>query len=184
MFHRRPIRRMLRQERRGRRASQELVQANQMMESGDYLGAAEQFEAIARMAEARGGRHGPQFYLQAGRARLLAGQNEAGLAQLKHGLSLLVSRAEWLRLHRAGQRIVGELTQRGLTKEATEVSDFLNSNLPGNFSAPNAVSPARKPVLPTHCPSCGAALRPDEVEWLDESTAECAYCGSPVRKDS
>ena len=45
MFRRRPIRRMLRQERRGRRASQELVQANQMMESGDYLGAAEQFEA-------------------------------------------------------------------------------------------------------------------------------------------
>jgi hypothetical protein len=37
-------------------------------------------------------------------------------------------------------------------------------------------------VLPTHCPSCGAALRPDEIEWLDESTAECAYCGSPVRE--
>ena len=31
------------------------------------------------------------------------------------------------------------------------------------------------------CPSCGAAVRPDEVEWLDYVTAECAYCGSPVR---
>ena len=34
----------------------------------------------------------------------------------------------------------------------------------------------------SHCPSCGASLRPDEVEWLDDVTAECAYCGSPVRE--
>jgi hypothetical protein len=24
-------------------------------------------------------------------------------------------------------------------------------------------------------------LAPDEVEWQDEVTAECAYCGSPIR---
>jgi hypothetical protein len=188
MFRRRPIRRMLRPARgrlrAERRAFQELVLANQMMESGNYTGAAEQFETLARVAEARGGRRAPQFYLQAGRARILAGENEAGLIHLKHGLSLLVHRAEWLRLHRAGRRILTELNQRGLTAAAEEISSFMSSNLPGNFSISDKASPTRKPVLPTHCLSCGAALHPDEVEWLDEVTAECAYCGSPVREES
>ncbi|MBI4771264.1 MAG: hypothetical protein HY784_12865, partial [Chloroflexi bacterium] len=35
--------------------------------------------------------------------------------------------------------------------------------------------------LPAHCPQCGSPLHPDEVEWLDERTAECEYCGSVVR---
>jgi hypothetical protein len=35
--------------------------------------------------------------------------------------------------------------------------------------------------LPSHCQACGAAVRPDEVEWVDEQIVECAYCGSPIR---
>jgi hypothetical protein len=45
------------------------------------------------------------------------------------------------------------------------------------------LTPTKKPILPTHCPSCGAALRPDEVDLPDDITAECAYCGSPVREE-
>jgi hypothetical protein len=183
MFRRRPIRRMLRPARgRARRASRELILANQLMESGDYQGAAEQFEALARLAASRNGRHTPQFYLQAGHARILAGQNEAGLANLKQGLSLLAGRAAWRRFYNAGNRIVSELNQLGLKNEANEILDLLNAKLPGDFSALGSATPTQKPVLPTHCPSCGGAVRPDEVEWLDDITAECAYCGSPVRK--
>ena len=36
-------------------------------------------------------------------------------------------------------------------------------------------------VLPTKCPSCGAAVRSNEVKWLDDITAECNYCKSPIR---
>ena len=185
MFHRRPIRRMLRPARgRIRRAPQELILANQMMESGNYQGAAEQFEALARLTASRNGRHTPQFYLQAGRAHILAGQNEAGMTNLKQGMFLLASRAAWRRFYNAGNRIVSELNQLGLKKDANEILDLLNAKLPGSFSAPSSAIPARKPVLPTHCPSCGGAIRPDEVEWLDEITAECAYCGSPVREEN
>lgn len=188
MFRRRAERRLSRPLRRlaraGLRAPQELILANQMMESGDYPAAAEQFETLAHADEVRGGRSAAQLYLQAGRACLLSGYNDAGLTHLKHGLSLLANRANWLRLHRSARRIIAELNQLGLTNEADEISGFLSSNLPGNFSAPEEAMPARKPVLPTHCPSCGAALRPDEVDWLDDITAECAYCGSPVREKS
>lgn len=179
MFRRRPIRRMMRPARGrvcgGRRPPQELIFANQMMESGNYQGKAEQFEALARLAASRNGRHTSQFYLQAGRARILAGQNEAGLTNLKQGMSLLAGRAVWQRFYNAGNRIVSELNQLVLKNEANENLGLLNAKLPGNFSAPGNASPTRKPVLPTHCPSCGGTIRPDEVEWLDDITAECAY---------
>jgi len=152
------------------------------MEAGEYRDAAEQFESIGRVAESRGGPRAPQFYLQAGRARILAGHNEAGLAHLKHGLSLLAAYANWQRLHQMGSRTIDELNQRGMTAEANEISDYLKATLPRNFSAPVDAISAQKPILPTHCPSCGGVVRPDEVDWLDDITAECAYCGSPVRE--
>ena len=188
MFRRRPPRRPLRaphaRTRPGRRAPRELILANQMMESGDFAGAAAQFERMAQGAEVGGGgRPLPHFYLQAGRARLLAGHNKAGLAHLKRGLSLFVERGEWIHLHRAGDRIVVELRERGLSGEAQQISEFLKASLPSSFSAPQLDAPVRKPVLPTHCPACGGGIRPDEVDWLDEITAECAYCGSPVREE-
>ena len=186
MFRRRPIRRALRPlrgtPRRG--APQALITANQMLESGNYQEAAERFEAIARTAETSGGLRAPQFYLQAGRARILAGQIEAGLAHLKHGLSLFVKHGEWLHLRRASRRVVAELDERGLVDAAEEITAWLNGAMPADSQNFPETPSARKPVLPTHCPSCGAALRPDEVDWLDDITAECAYCGSPVREDN
>ena len=97
---------------------------------------------------------------------------------LKRGLELLANRQHYPRLHQTGTRIVAELKERGLENEAAEIESILSEILPKTFSAEPL---SKHPVLPTHCPSCGAPLRPDEVEWLDEVTAECGYCGSPAR---
>ena len=115
---------------------------------------------------------------------MLAGQTKLGLPSLQRGLELFAERQQFGRLQNTGQRVVAELTERGLKAEAAEIEAWLRSFLPGmSATETQALSPNR-PVLPTHCPHCGAGLRPDEVEWLDEATAECAYCGSPVREQS
>ena len=158
-----------------------LQRANELLASGDFNGAAAAFEQLAQAAEGRSGPRAPRFFLDAGRARILAGQTAAGMSHLKHGLELFAVRGELLHLHRAGKRIIAELNQRGLSAEAKEIEAVLTGRLPANFTPPAVQTPARKPILPTHCPSCGGAVRPDEVEWLDEVTAECSYCGSPVR---
>lgn len=36
-------------------------------------------------------------------------------------------------------------------------------------------------MLPTHCLSCGGPVRADESDWIDSFSAECPFCGSPVR---
>jgi hypothetical protein len=155
-----------------------LQEANFAFSKGEYGRAAELFEKIARVADGRNGPRAPLFYLQAGRARVLAGQTGLGTPSLKRGLELLAVRKQFQRLHQFGTRTVDELTQHGHKNEAEEIEVWLKSMLP---EMPLGEATAKKSVLPTHCPSCGAPLRPDEVEWLNDVTAECGYCGSPVR---
>jgi len=155
-----------------------LQEANFAFDKGEYGRAGELFERIAETASARGGPRAPVLYLQAGRARILAGQTSLGMPSLKRGLELLAQRRQFSRLHQAGLRVISELNERELKNESAEIETWLKDVLP---SAPSFDSPVKRPVLPTHCPSCGAGVRPEEVEWLDDVTAECAYCGSPIR---
>jgi hypothetical protein len=176
------MRRMFRRDRRKAFAPNVppiLQEANLAFEKGEYGRAAELYERIASVADGRGGPRAPLFYLQAGRSRILARQTALGTPSLKRGLELFAERKQTQQLHHFGVRTVRELNEHGFKQEADEIETWLKSVLP---DAPVNESLVKRPLLPTHCPSCGAPLRPDEVEWLDQVTAECGYCGSPVRE--
>ena len=175
---RRQIRRTLAQE-----VPPVLQEANFVFDKGEYGRAAELYERIAETADARGGPRAPILHLQAGRSRIYAGQVALGMPSLKRGLELFAQRGQMHKLQNAGSRTIMELNERGLTKEAAEIEAMLKGVSP-SMPVMAEPSPTKKPILPTHCSSCGAPIRPDEVEWLDEVTGECGYCGSPVREDS
>jgi hypothetical protein len=156
-------------------------EANFAFDRGEYRRAAELYENIARTSDARGGPRAPLFHLQAGRARVYAGQTELGIPSLKRGLELFAQGGQSHRLHQAGIRVIDELNARGHRAEAAEMAAWLNKLTTSRPDLVPKPAPLKRPALPTHCSSCGAAVRPDEVEWLDEVTAECAYCGSPIR---
>ena len=147
-------------------------------DKGEYGRAGELFEKLAETAFARSAARAPLFYLKAGQARILAGQTGLGMPSLRRGLEILAAQAQFRRLQNAGRRVIAELKGQGLSEEASEIETWLHTRLP---SETPLYAPEQRPILPTHCPSCGAAVRPDEVEWLEEGTAECAYCGSPLR---
>jgi endogenous inhibitor of DNA gyrase (YacG/DUF329 family) len=159
-----------------------LMRANELLASGNYPAAAEAYEQLARGAQTRGLPHDAQLFLQAGRCHILAGQVPAGMADLKQGLTLLAGRGNWMRLQNAGQRAANELRSRGLTAEAAEIEALVAQTLPAGFVAA-AAGAVRSRILPTNCPACGAPLHADEVEWSDEVTAECPYCGAAVRAE-
>jgi hypothetical protein len=158
-----------------------LQRANRLMAAGDYPGAAADFEELARRAESRDGTHAPFFYLQAGRARLLTGEYARAVTHFKHGLTLLANARRYNQLYRAGTRIIQELKARALEKEAREISGLIHGHTPAIAEMETQRLPKEKPLLPTHCPACGAPIRSDEAEWVDEGTVECPFCGSPVR---
>lgn len=161
-----------------------LRRANQMLSAGNYAEAATAYEQLARAAEARGGPRAPLFYVQAGRANVMAGQTANGLEYMQRGLGLFAMRGQQFRAYSVATRLIRELNGRSLKKEAQGLTDYLNELLPDMRSDPAEAAPGKRASLPTHCPGCGAPLRPDEVDWMDDATAACAYCGSPVRGDT
>jgi hypothetical protein len=175
------MRRMFRRERRKGFAPNVppiLQEANMAFEKGEFGRAAERYEKIARVADARGGPRAAMLLMQAGRARIFAGQASLGLRSLRRGLELLAESGQFMRLQQLGTRTIAELKERSLEDEATNIEILLGTLLPKDMVVEQ---PAKRASLPTHCPSCGAPLRPDEVEWFEDATAECGYCGSPAR---
>ena len=182
------LRRPLRQPGRGPMAGNippALQRANRLMAAGQYDEAAGIFERFATGAVARNGPRAPWFLLQAGHARILAGQVPDGMIHVQKGLVLLASRGRVQQFYRATMRFVTELKARGLTDEAKQIEDYLNVTLPAGFiPGPVPIAGSGKPrVLPTNCPGCGGPIRSGEVEWTDEITAECPYCGNAIRSE-
>jgi len=160
-----------------------LRRAHELMAAGNYAAAAEAFETLARAGEARSHPKTGQMYLQAGRARVLAGQAAAGFAHLKRGLELMADRP--MQAQRVGERVAAELDERGMSAEAQEIRQWLASRFPVQSGATRggAAASTKRPLLPTKCPECGGAVRADEADWIDEVTVECDYCGSAIRAE-
>ena len=181
---RRPaIRRMgaMKSQQVGPAAQKLLRRGHQLLEKGEHTRAAEIFERLARGAEDRGMlRHAPNLYLQAARANLLSGKQKEGTDLIYCGLNILAGGKRWPALARAGRRVITEIEELGHQELAGEISKWLSSNLPKPLESYPQTQP-QKAQLPLKCPSCGGALRPDEVEYLDSTTGECPYCGSAIR---
>jgi hypothetical protein len=156
--------------------------ANELLEQGDYAGAASAFEELAAGA----GRRTPMLLIQAGRARILAGQIPQGMERLKEGIQSYATRGgHWRRVLRIGERLASELRTKGMESEAEELLDLLRKKMPVIPPRSDQTEPSERsrprPLLPTHCPSCGAPVHAGEVEWTDNNTAECDFCGNPLR---
>jgi hypothetical protein len=160
-----------------------LLRANRLMEIGDFANAAALFEKLARTANDSGQvRQAAHLYVQAARARILGGQVKPAQDLFKQGLSAFAQADLWEPFDRVGNRVVAELRQHNQPQAADDLAGWMQSlwqNRPSP-SAP-AESKASSPrSLPLKCTFCGATVRPDEVEWIDEGHAECDYCGSTL----
>ncbi len=153
-----------------------LRRAHALLQAGEYAQAAEAFEPIAEEAGTLGLPLAAPLSVEAGVAWILAGELDRGLTSAERGL-------DWLHEGEAGPRVailrgrvVEALRKTGHTTEATA----LVQKYAGGPSLPTASARGR---LPASCPQCGGRVRPDEVEWVDASTAVCDYCGSILRAE-
>lgn len=166
-----------------------LIRANQLLAEGKFILAAELFEELGRQALDLEKVRAPHLFLQAGRARLLAGEKERGIDLTRQGLNLLEGQQRWEDLRRVGRRVVAGLRENGYAEEAEKIEQWLQEVLRSRGGLAAGVSQAvdtpkgRHPLLPTTCSSCGAPLYPQEINWVDTVTAVCNYCGNLVRGD-
>ena len=110
-----------------------------------------------------------------------AGDPRRGEPLLEEGRRLALAMGAFPALIPLLTRLRDEMAALGLNEQAARIAAWLPEDQPhppsGNQN--NQLTPK----LPLKCPSCGASVHPGEVEWLDETTAECAYCGSPLRDE-
>jgi hypothetical protein len=148
------------------------------MENGNHAEAATLFERLARSTLDLGmSRRATFLLIQAARARFLGGQPEMGMAIAQEGLRIQADAGRWETLRRAGDRLTAELSRMGFPDQSQALSNWLGNLQQGKPIAAPQAQP-QHPQLPVTCTQCGAIVRPDEVDWVDSQTAECAYCSS------
>jgi hypothetical protein len=123
------------------------------------------------------------LYTQAARARIeMAPPNSAhaawdAVALGQRALHLLAGAGQTARAQSLLARMLQALERRNYYEQAVE----LRAEGTALLGAQKRESHTPHAALPAKCPSCNAPLRPDQVEWIDAQSAECAYCGSVIR---
>ena len=162
-----------------------LLKANRSFTEGDYLKAADCFEKLASEAAGRNAPRAPYYYLRAGRALMLAEKVDEGMILLMNGLQSFIIQKRFLDFERAGSQVVSELQEGGLKDQAVRIDVWMKEQFAGISENGEAkkLHPTlnnNKPLLPVNCPSCGGAIHPEQVVWVDEATVECSYCGNLI----
>jgi hypothetical protein len=162
----------------------DLRQAHHLMDVGEYQPAGASFWHLAENAENSGlqGRS-PFLYIQAGRAFTLSGNSKMAENSFVRGFELLARSNRWRALNDVSNQVLLELKHSGNTLLAEVIETWIRSNVTENLtsspSKPINPNPSR-PSLPAKCPYCGASVSPVDVDWFDETTAACNYCGSVI----
>lgn len=180
MFRRRPLRRRFtgRVPPRRRAALKRLQRAHHLMSEGSFREAGKIFEELAQGAAKRNLPRAPQLFLQAGQAFIKAGEHQDGVELLRRGLHLMARMGQFRRLPAVSQRVFGELEALGMSEEREALEKEIQEMLSQRGISLSAITQEEKPRLPGKCPQCGGTVHPQEVEWIDERTASCDYCGS------
>jgi len=158
-----------------------LKKANVLFEQGKYKDAAHLFEELAEKATARNLPPAPHLYVRSGRAYLLDGNINTAVSLFIKGFSIFASQKRWGELQRVCNRVIEDLRQQKRDKEANDLQAWVKNHMAESEASISEGFEKKRPPLPLKCDSCGAAIHPDEVEWIDDNTIECNYCGNMIR---
>ncbi len=163
-----------------------LGEANRLLEAGHIAEAAPLFAQLAQQAESQGmPRRAAELHLQAARSLMQIGNPQPALAHVHAALNLFTGLGLTGKAQAVYQRIVHDLRAADMHAEADQLErDFqAQSGLAQADTGEGFGSPAPQPRgrLPAKCPRCGGPVRSDEVEWIDEHSAACDYCGSVLQ---
>ena len=148
---------------------QMLRSAFQAQESDDPAALATTFAQLAAQA-ARDGhpRQAANLHVQSAHRWLDANNTENAQTQADYATAMFTELGMEKRLQEFQTRFEAHKLQPG-----KPMKEILNEKLTEKSA------PAKS--LPATCSQCGAPVRSDEVEWIDNQSAECGFCGSVIK---
>jgi hypothetical protein len=163
-------------------AIDDVARANQLMASGQPMQAAVLFMQLAGQMKISGHpRQAANLHAQAAHAWLGAGaekraMNQAGMAMQMFARLGMVQRA---------QEFKSDFMQRLREGGKQTSADAINRAYDTVVAVVDPQPENKKHcTLPPACPHCGAPLRSDEVDWIDDHSAECGFCCGVTQTNS
>ncbi len=78
-------------------------------------------------------------------------------------------------------KFFGRVSQDAMSAIGSFVMEAPESAIPrSRWTRAEGASEIRTVRLPSKCPSCGATLSPEDIDWIGPLEAKCAYCGGVV----
>lgn len=162
-----------------------LNQANQLRASGQFEQAALLFAQLASGMESTSHpRRAANFHAQAAHCFVDAKEPVRSLTHARRALDLFLQYQMVRRIPVFYTNIVHHMRNKGLIEAANQIEKEYAAKV-SPFPLP--VQPAQsaqgrpRPSLPSSCPKCGAPVRSDEIEWIDDRSAACIYCGTTLQ---
>ena len=171
----------------GPQAKGQLMQANQLLTGGQALEAAAIFAGVALFAHQNGmPARSANLTARAALAYLEANDLEHAKEFALKAVTQSLGSNNVQQAVRIAQQVLSQMKARNMTQDAEAMKAQFNALLSpyGVTLADGATAAA--PVhgkLPAQCPSCLGPVRPDAIEWIDDQTAECAFCGSIIKAE-
>jgi DNA-directed RNA polymerase subunit RPC12/RpoP len=158
-----------------------LVKANQLMADGKSSEAGRFFADVAAdMQRSNHPRRAANLYTRAAHAFIDANNEQAAQDNARKALTLFIEFNMVGRAQIFFTNITRKMNDKGMKVAAESFQRDYGAQIP-------ALPPelrqyrSKRGLLPTNCPKCGTAVHGDEVEWVDNDTVECEYCGTLIR---
>ena len=187
MFRRRrpfrPIRRALMRPPVNPVIIQAVSRANQLLANGNPDQAAEIYARLAQEGESRRRmRPAANAHAHAANAYVIAKNESAALTHARTALNQFIQ----LDMPDQSAAFYNNMTQSLRDNRLNGAADILHKEFGDRIKVAKTQSnsqPTQRGRLPSKCPQCAAPARSDEVSWIDEYSAECAYCGGVIQTE-
>jgi hypothetical protein len=160
----------------------DLVKANHLVSEGKPLDAARLFADMAdELQRSNHPRRAANLYARAAHAFADGNNEQAALEKARKALALFTQFRMVGRTTMFFSNITRKMTVKGMKVAAEALQQEYGIQITPMPLESRQENRRQSGLLPTNCPNCGATVHRDEVEWVDDNTVECEYCGTLVR---
>ncbi|HEY9152870.1 MAG TPA: hypothetical protein VIN60_08300 [Anaerolineales bacterium] len=157
-----------------------LAKANQLAANNNSADAAPLFAELARELDVPRPRRAANLHARAAHAYADSANEQLALAQARSALTMFIQYRMINRTPVFFANITRKFNNKGMKNSASALQNEFGNRV-GPIPHQPAPGSAKRGVLPTNCPKCGAPIHGDEATWIDNQTAECDYCGASIR---
>ncbi len=154
-----------------------LEEANHLLENNKPAQAAPIFAKLAEVLEsANQPKRAASLHASAARA-FAKSRNESAVVQSRTAINLFLQ----YQMDKQAEILYNEISLEFKKRGMKDAADTLTKEFASRFTPQPSPTQTSTAHFPSNCPNCGAPLGSKDIHWTDPNSAECGFCGTPIR---